>query len=162
MRYRLLALLALMLLMTVACAAAETVPDAVLLTVNVQGENYTLGTSTTEDIVAAGWTYTVESDGTYSFFSPENESYFYVSTKDGAFSSAVTAMDLTAADGVPVSYCGYSCQQPEQMDELEHWLENTYGAQTNEEGTLNATVPLRKGDELIIETKGDRVRLTLK
>ena len=160
------AALALILLCTVGLAqeSVET-EEKLLLTVTVEGIDYRLGISTAGDFAANGWPYAVEEDGTYSFYSAENESYFYVRTLNGDSDDPVMEIDLMWADGVQVVYCGFSADpdSPEARDDIPlwTWLVELFGAETDEEGLLTARVPLSDGSTLLIETRDVRVRLVL-
>ena len=150
---------ALACFMLICHAQAKAVDADALLTLTVGGAAYRLGESTVEDIAADGWPYTVEGDGTFAFYSPENESYFYARTLSGAAADPVIYLDMMWADGVPVVYCGIPADGDEPS--LWDWLAGNFPAETNEDGALIAAVSLPTGDVLQIATTGQRVRLTL-
>lgn len=160
MKRFLIALMALLLLLSAAeNAFAAKESDEALLTVTVDGVSYRLGRSTARDFAANGWRYTVESDGTYSFYSPENESYFYVRTQNGAAGDPVTEINLLWADGVQASYNGFPADG-DRADGLSlwDWLTASYGAKENDEGTLTAQIALA-GGILTVTTPDTRVYL---
>ena len=156
----------LMLFCTVTTFAQDTteVPmeDQVLM-VTINDIEYILGTSTVQDLVTNGWAYTVENDGTYAFYDPEFESYFYVTTSAGAPDDPIAVIDLMWADGVPVAYCGFVADQEPAENEktLMEWLAENFETEVNEEGTLVARYLLSDGRVLQAETKDTRVRLSL-
>ena len=145
-----------LLLAATSALAQETAPETLL---QVGERTYALGVSTVLDFADGGWTYTVEGDGAFAFFSPENESWFYARTAGGAPEEPVVFIDLTAADGVPVRYAGYS--GVEDAGAFWAWLQDAYQAEENEEGTLTAVIPLADADALRVETKGVRFCLML-
>ena len=160
------AILALILLCAAALAQESgATEEEYLLTVTVEGIDYRLGTSTAGDFAANGWPCDVEEDGTFSFYSAENESYFYVRTLNGDPDDPVMEIDLMWADGVQVSYCGFSAAPDVQENRddipLWTWLVELFGAETDAEGLLTARVPLSDGSTLLIETRDVRVRLVL-
>ena len=93
----------------------------------INGIDYCLGTSTVQDLVMNGWAYTVENDGTYAFYDPEFESYFYVVASAGAADDPIVIIDLMWADGVPAAYCGFVADQEAEGNEnaLMKWLMET-------------------------------------
>ena len=82
-----------LLLAATSALAQETAPETLL---QVGERTYALGVSTVLDFADGGWTYTVEEDGAFAFFSPENESWFYARTAGGAPEEPVVFIDLTA------------------------------------------------------------------
>lgn len=156
----------LMLFNAVAALAQDTVEastEGQVLTVTINGIDYSLGTSTVQDLVLNGWEYTVENDGIYAFYNPEFESYFYVTTSAGASDDPIVVIDLMWADGVSVSYCGFVTDQEPDGNEktLMEWLAENFETEINEEGTLVAQYALSDGRVLQAETKDTRVRLSL-
>ena len=110
-----------------------------LLAVTIDGAVYRLGESTAEDLLANGWACQREAEDVYAFYSPENESYFYVRTAGGAPSDALVEIDLLWADGIPVRYCGFPADTESLTGDdisLWDWLTDTFQAETDEEGTL--------------------------
>ncbi len=136
-----------------------------LLSITINGADYRIGTSTLIDFVENGWTYEKENDGVFGLYSPENESWIYVKTLNGAPDDPLLSLDMMWADGVPMAYQGFN-ENGEQTDgqagqSLWDWLVDSFDARENEDGTLVAKVPLSSGNDVQIETRGVRVRLSI-
>lgn len=158
-------LILLLLALPAACLGEEAFPEEIerLLTVTVNGVDYRLGRTTAEEIAADGWRYEIEDDGVIGFCDPDSEGWFYVATMDGGTYAPVICIDLTAADEIPVEYCGFSADAEGSPDDISlwDWLIDAFDARENEEGILIARVPLPDGTALQIETSDIRVRLSL-
>jgi len=136
-----------------------------LLSITIGGADYRIGTSTLNDFVENGWTYEKENDGVFGLYSPENESWIYVKTLNGAPDTPLLYLDMMWAYGVPMAYQGYN-EDDERMDgqagqSLWDWLVDSFDAREDEDGTLVARVPLSSGNSVQIETKGVGVRLSI-
>ena len=142
---------------------AEVPMEDQILTVTINDADYRLGISTVQDLVTNGWAYTIENDGTYAFYDPEFESYFYVTTSAGTPDDPIVVIDLMWADGIPAAYCGFAADEEPAENEktLMEWLTENFEAEMNEEGTLVAQYALSDGRVLQVETKDTRVRLSL-
>ena len=157
----LLILLTITLLCSIS-AQSEAISDIQYLTVLIDDVHYTLGSSTPQDFVRHGWTYSIESDGTFSFAAPDEEGYFYVTTQTPADpASPIMSVNLMWADGVRSSYAGFSSEDADDPDEFWDYLTNTYGATVNDEGHLTATIPVANGRLVYVETADVRVYLEL-
>ncbi|MBR5109500.1 MAG: hypothetical protein IK099_04835 [Clostridia bacterium] len=135
-----------------------------LLSITVNGREYRLGNSTVDDFIADGWAFQRENDGMYGFFSPENESWFYAKTVNGASDAPIIYLDMWWADGVSVEYQGYGGEGEAltgRQEDLWTWLKTAFDAKQNEDGALAAAAPLSSGNSLQIETNGERVRLAI-
>ena len=124
---------------------------------------YELGYDTLRSFEAAGWTWTQENDGTYAFEVPETGSWFYVRTENDDPDGPVMMIDLMWADGLAAEYMGIDVSTGGDADSSSLWdyLAEVYNAETDDEGTLQARDELQDGRILLIETKGQTIRLTL-
>ena len=168
MKRILAALTAFLLLLSAApWALARETDESTLLSITIRGKTYRMGVSTAADIAADGWTCETEWDGTFSFYNPEMESYFYARTQGNKADGPLVFLNLMWADGVPVSYCGYPLNEDTPAEDggpagsFWDFMDETLGAKENEDGTLTARVKLGSGGTLEIATKDVGVELTL-
>ncbi len=131
------------------------------LSVTVDGIQYTLGSSTADDL-AGGFPFTREKDGTFIFNTPEG-GRILARTGNGMPGDPITILDLSWADGICVRYCGFNMDDSPDGGNAEFWswLIDNAGARPNGEGWLEACVPLEDGRSVDVETSGIRVRLSL-
>lgn len=167
MKRLLAALTAVLLLLSAApWALARETDENALLSITIRGKTYRMGVSSAADIAADGWTCETERDGTFSFYNPEMESYFYARTRGNGADDPLVFLNLMWADGVPVSYCGYPLNEDTPAEDglagsFWDFMDETLGAKEDEDGTLVARVKLKNGGALEIATKDAGVELTL-
>lgn len=127
-------------------------------------EWYELGTDTLRSLEEDGWIWIPEEDGTFTFEIPGSGTCFRVRTADGTQDGKIVMMDMTEAAGIPVAYCGYYGEEKDdegRADTLWDYLTEVYGAETDENGMLQAWVPMSDGTWVQVETMSRKVRLTL-
>ena len=137
--------------------------EAVERSILIEGHYYTLGESTIRDFERNGWEWTQTADGAFSFEITDEDNRFYARTENGQADGKLVMVDLFYAYEISYEYLGIGFDLAFDPDaETDIWtvLEEIYGGEYEEDGTLHARTEVRYGT-LLIETNEGALRLTL-
>lgn len=163
MKKSLAILLALVLLLSASCGLAQETPFRTYeCAVWVGNAWYELGYNVLSDFSSNGWTWEQEEDSVFALQYPGTACYVYARTIDNTPDTRLVMLDLMWADEIESEYQGFPAG-PDTGDDHGLWdfLIREYGAEINEEGTLQARISLKLGRTLLVELKDRAVRLTL-
>lgn len=136
-----------------ACLAfsAFAATDSELLTVTLYGHDYVLGACTPDDFAQNGFGVSIQPDGTAVLLDTATDESIEA-VLDGGF---VVGLDFQWDTGVDYAYCGLT--SPDTWDAVQQ----LFGAEMNEEGALEARVPLSDGRAIELYTHGELLSVCL-
>ena len=78
-----------------------------LLTIRIEGVDYTVGKSTPRDLIRNGWNCNPEWNGAFTFQDPEWNNMIEVFTSGDSLDEPITHISLQFAYELDIEYCGY-------------------------------------------------------